>query len=146
MRMSAIAKITTRLAKHPEIRSAVHGAEGARTITLHPSAPDGFAVSLTESPGLWTVGFEGWHEEFRREEEALECFAFGLSAECRLRVEYRGRAPVKWTLEALADGKWVEDSTTGLFHPFFWRRPQVRYLQNKLLLAEPVSPLGTPAT
>lgn len=38
------------------------------------------------------MSFEGWHEAFEQEEEALECVAFGLSAACRLRVDYRGNA------------------------------------------------------
>jgi hypothetical protein len=53
---------------------------------------------------------------------------------------------VKWTVEALEAGEWVEDGTTGLIHPFFWRRPTVRYLQNRLLPAGPAQPDAVPAT
>jgi hypothetical protein len=31
----------------------------------------------------YTVYFEGWPEEFTSEDEALDCFAFGLSPKCR---------------------------------------------------------------
>lgn len=144
--MSAIAKVEAKLAKYPGVRSAVDGRGTVRTLTVLPREADGFAVSLTEAPGVWTVSFEGWHEEFVVEDTALNCVAFGLSTECRLRVEYRGRLPVKWTVESLASGEWVEDSTTGLLHPFFWRRARVRYLQNRLIPAEPLQPESIRAT
>jgi hypothetical protein len=138
--VSAIAKIAAKLSAYPDVRHAVEGTGAVRTITVLPGAEDGFAVRLTESRGHWTVGYEGWHEEFDDEDAALECFAFGLSAACRLRVEYRGRMPVKWTVEALSEGAWVEDSTTGLIHPFFWRRPRVQYRQNRVVPADTARP------
>lgn len=139
--MSAIEQIQAKLAKYPGVRSELADSGEGRRLTVLPQNADGFAVSLVERPGHWTVAYDGWHEEFETADEALACFAFGLSAECRLRVEYRGTAAVKWTVEALAAGQWAEDSTTGLFHPFVWRRRRVRYLQNHLVPSEP--PGGT---
>jgi hypothetical protein len=133
--VSAIEQIRERLARYPAVRVELTGGDRPHALTVLPAGPEGFEVSIIESPGHWTVAYEGWHEEFDSERSALDCFAFGLSAACRLRVEYRGAAAVKWTLEVRSGGGWVEESTVGLFHPFFWRRRRVRYLQNDLVPA-----------
>jgi hypothetical protein len=132
--MSAVERITERLRGHPELVYRVSGG----TITVEPSRADGFPVSLTEGAGEWVVAFDGWHERFASEDEALDCFAFGLSDRCRLKVHYRGRSPYRWTVEARAGDGWREDSTTGrLFFPF-WRRPRVAYRRNAVTgTAEP---------
>jgi hypothetical protein len=52
---------------------------------VHPRDRSGFTVGLRITPSGFTVYFEGWHEEFTSEDEALNCFAFGLSPKCRLR-------------------------------------------------------------
>ena len=93
----------------------------------------GFPVELiVRGPAHWTVYFAGWHEEFASENEALSCVAFGLSEECRLRVEKRGQLPVKWAVEARKNGAWTMDSEVGLFHPFFWRARAVEYHTNHI--------------
>lgn len=84
---------------------------------------------MSISEGL-CVGYDGWHEQFDTPEQALECFAFGLSDRCRLKVTYRGNFACNWTVEALEDGRWIEDSTTGLLLVSFWRTPRVEYGQN----------------
>jgi hypothetical protein len=131
--VSAIAQIEAKLAKDEHARYVVEGSDDARTLTLQPADSNGFTLRLTERPGHWTVAYDGWHEEFDSEREALNCFAFGVSAACRLRVEYRGDTAVKWTVESLSNGAWVAHSTVGLLDPFFWRRHSVRYLQNHLI-------------
>jgi|GEM_PF-2755409 len=74
-------------------------------ITIFPNEPTGFAVSLfVHSDMAYTVYFDSWHEEFTQAEEALECFAFGLSDQCRLKVSKRGGKPYKWTVESQEDG------------------------------------------
>lgn len=75
----------------------------------------------------------GWHEEFERPEEALECFAFGLSDQTRLCVVSRGGFDHKWTLESWDGTAWVPDSTTGLLFFPFWRRSATRHLRNHLV-------------
>src|SRR5262245_36292620 len=107
----------------------------ADSIEVQPADADGFVVGLHQTSRQCTVSFEGWHEEFQSETEALNCFAFGLSASCRLRVLYRGESPVSWTVEAFRDGAWSSDSETGLILTPFWRRKHVRYLQNRWLPA-----------
>ena len=126
--MGAIERITDRLRDRADLRYKISG----RTITVDPPIPAGSAVSLTEAPGEYIVSFDGWHEHFNSEEEALNCFAFGLSDECRLEVQYRGTFPCRWTLEARTGDGWQHVSTTGLLFFPFWRRPRIEYRQNSV--------------
>ena len=124
--MSVLDKVRDGLkTKHADLRYT----EADGTIVVHAPAPNGFDVSISED---LVVGYDGWHEHFDTPEKALECFAFGFSDRCRLKVTYRGKFAYKWTLESLEDGQWVEDGTTGLLFFPFWRRPRVEYRQNGL--------------
>lgn len=65
--------------------------------------------------------------------DALSCFAFGLSDECRLRVLSRGSCDYRWILQQQVHGLWHDESETGLvFYPF-WRRSRERFLQNGII-------------
>ncbi|MGH9928378.1 MAG: hypothetical protein ACREA9_04010 [Pyrinomonadaceae bacterium] len=134
--MTVIDEIRARLSKYPNARYESNDS----SITVLPLSNDGFSVALTVNPDGYTVSFNGWHEDFRSQEEPLNCFAFGLSDECRLKECRRGSFAHKWTLESKEGGRWVEDSTTGLFLFPFWRKPAVRYLQNNLLMGEQSEP------
>ena len=136
--MNLIDDIKVRLSKYPDARYE----SDTSSITVFPHSPDGFAVTLAVNDGnLYTISFEGWHEDFEGEEEAQNAFAFGLSYECRLKEYRRGNFAYKWTLEYLDDeGQWQEESTTGLLLFPFWKRSTVRYLQNNLLRRETVVP------
>jgi hypothetical protein len=112
--------------KHADLRYT----ETQDTIVVHAPAPTGFDVSISAD---LTVGYDGWHEHCETPEQALACFAFGFSDQCRLKVTYRGKFAHQWTLESLVDGQWVEDSSTGLLFFPFWRAPRVEYRQNGLL-------------
>lgn len=127
--MSAIQQIIDRLRRRADLHYHVSG----RTITVSPPSSRGFTVWLTEAPGEWTVGFDGWHEHFKSEEEALSCFAFGLSDRCRLQVRYRGSFPCRWTLEERTEDHWREVSTVGLLLFPFWRRLRIEYRQNTVI-------------
>lgn len=129
----SIQKVKDRLAKHPVVQFE---ADGSR-ITVYPSDTSGFEVSLLVSDPGYSVFFDGWHENFSCEPEALDCLAFGLSQACRLRVEYRGKTPYRWTLEAFENGQWRTDSTVGLLVFPYWRRRRVEYRQNSII---PVTP------
>lgn len=112
--------------KHADLRYT----EANGTIVVHAPTPNGFDVSISED---LIVGYDGWHERFETPEKALECFAFGFSGRCRVKVTYRGKSAYRWTLESLEDGQWVEDSTTGMLFFPFWRSERVEYRQNGLL-------------
>ena len=105
------------------------------SITVFPNDTDGFTVTVTKNhANTYTVFFDGWHEDFDDLEEIVNVFGLGLSDECRLREYRRGSFAYKWTVETLEDGKWEEQSTTGLLLFPFWRKQQIRYLQNRLLV------------
>lgn len=127
--MNLIEEIKSRLSKYPEVRFTSDDC----SITVLPDAEEGFPVTLTEnSSDSFTISFAGWHEDFTEAEEALNVFAFGLSNECRLREYRRGGFAYKWTLEAREDGEWKAESTTALLIFPFWKKVEVRQLQNKL--------------
>ncbi|MCS6976288.1 MAG: hypothetical protein NZM31_04650 [Gemmatales bacterium] len=127
--MGAVERITEWLRRHPELSYRV--TTGA--VTVDPPTAGGFGVSLVESANGWVVSFDGWHEHFTTEKEALACFAFGLSDRCRLRVSYRGSFPYRWTVEKRTTEGWREDSTTGLLFFPFWRQFRVEYRQNAVI-------------
>ena len=108
---------------------------GEHDIRVMPADDSGFEVNLVRvgDEGECEVYFDAWHEVFDSEEEAVRYFLSGLSGECRIRVDSRGGFDHKWTLEAKHGDAWVAYSTTGtLFFPF-WRKKEVRYLQNRHL-------------
>ena len=132
--MNVVQTIAERLReRHPSFSTRVEG----DTITVEPLDGDGFRVWLRENDGSYVVGFEGWHEHFASEEEALECFKFGLSENCRLKVVYRGACAQLWTVESKTDSGWREDSTTGLLIFPFWRRAHTVYRTNRRKLRTP---------
>ena len=129
--MNLIDDIKVRLNKYPDARYQ----SDASSITVFSESSDGFSITLVVNHGnSYTISFEGWHEDFEAEEEALNAFALGLSVQCRLKEYRRGNFAYKWTVEYLDDeGQWKEESTTGLLLFPFWKRSTVRYLQNNLL-------------
>ncbi len=127
--MDAIAKAKAKVAGYPRVRYS----EAAGSIEVEPQDESGFTVGLRVHGGGFTVRFDGWHEEFTSENEALSCFAFGLSEACRLAVTYHGSMPTKWVVESLRGGAWVPDSETGLLLFPFWRRKRVVYRRNRVI-------------
>lgn len=103
---------------------------------VYVDAPDsgGFAVSLTVADG-YTVAYDGWHEHFDDPYDALECFQFAFSPQCRLRVALRGHTEYRWSMEYQTPNGWEVESTTGLLFFPFWHRPRVTYRHNHLTAA-----------
>jgi hypothetical protein len=125
-----IDEIVSRLKKYPEAEYELN----AESITVSPTVENGFPVTLTDNRnGNYTVAFDFWHEEFDNENDALNCFAFGLSKDCRLKVTKKGNRPIKWTVESNVSGIWKEDSTTGLINLSFWKKSEIEFLQNDLI-------------
>ncbi len=129
--MNAIYQIKQKLTKHPTVQYT----ESPGSITVLPADASGFPVALRVHNDSFTVYFEGWHESFEFEDDALNYFAFGLSEACRLAVVYHGSTPTKWTVECEEKGTWLEESTTGLLFVPFWRARRLAYKQNRLLPA-----------
>lgn len=95
--------------------------------------PGSFEVSISEQDGDFLVGYDGWHEHFSDLKPALNCFAFGLSEECRLKVTLRGQLECSWTVQSWTGEGWKDASTTGLILIPFWRARRTEYRLNKLL-------------
>ncbi|HKR59369.1 MAG TPA: hypothetical protein VJS64_06510 [Pyrinomonadaceae bacterium] len=134
--MNPIEEIKSRLRKYPDVKYE----STASSITVLALSDTGFNVGFEGAAGRYTVFFNGWHEEFSDAGEALDCFAFGLSDECRLKEHRRGHFAYRWTVEAKQNGQWVPDSETGLFLFPFWKHSEVVYLQNNLISRdEPLS-------
>ena len=127
--MDTFAKVREKLAPYPNARIE----ETSEALTVLPSRPTGFPVSLRRVDVRYQVSFEGWHEDFNAEDEAIACFGFGLSNRCRLAITFRGASPVQWTVESLRDGTWSPDSTTSLLFTPFWRAKRVECRSNDLL-------------
>jgi hypothetical protein len=127
--MNAIEKIKEKLEKYPQINYE----ETENTISVLPTSDKGFTVSLEISQSLFKVFYNGWHEDFEDEEKALNCFAFGLSNECRLKEFRRNNKPCKWTMEYKNSEDWIEDSTIGLLIFAVWQKQTIHYLQNDLI-------------
>jgi hypothetical protein len=130
--MNPIEEIKTRLRKYPDAKYE----STASSITVLPSSDGGFTVTLDIGPGGYTVSFNGWHEDFEDAAAALDCFAFGLSDQCRLKEYRRGNSAYRWVVESKQNGQWVADSETGLFIFPLWKRGGVVYLQNNLIAAD----------
>jgi hypothetical protein len=126
-----ISRIKEKLQKYPHV--SYTSADGV--LEIPAQSPTGFRVWIREHGGHSTVGFEGWHEEFTDADEALECFAFGLSTACRLRVFRCLGTDYKWQVLVQVDGEWVADSETGLLFPTFFLPKKQRDLHNDIIAA-----------
>jgi hypothetical protein len=95
--ISIIEKIIEKLKKYPNVRYTRTDSE----LTIEPQHRKGFTVSIHTNHREIVVSSDYWHEHFDcdDDESALNCFAFMLSDSCRLKVEYRGEKPKRWTLE-----------------------------------------------
>ena len=141
--MTAIEKIENKLRKYP---SALYSRVGD-TIKVEATDGAGFSVWLTEKKPGYTVGYDGWHDEFDDVEDALNAFAFGLSDDCRLKVVRRGNSDCAWTVEGKnEDGNWIGDSTTGLLMTPFWKKKSISYRQNHLITSSEPDGGGQSAT
>ena len=105
---------------------------GDDAIAVPPASGDGFAVRLQMvHEREYMVSYDEWRQTFDRAEDAYDCFEYGLSDSCRLKIILRGNEPVSWHVEKREYGMWVP----GL-HPFrrrslaFWRPTRTVYRQN----------------
>lgn len=124
--MSVLEKVKENLRKYPDAKFE----EGQDHISIIPTSESGFTVTMME--GL-NVFFNNWHQQFVEEEDALNCFAKGLSTECRLKETQRGDEAYRWTLEHRKNGSWEKDSTSLTLNFALWKKKTVHYLQNDLI-------------
>ena len=133
--MQAIHVVREKLKTYPDVRF-----EATETdVIIHPQNKDGFRVSLHLQNNSFLIGFEGWHEEFSDEIEALNCFAFGLSDQCRLRVVSVAGLDYKYVLQHLSKDCWIDDSEVGYFWFPKWMTKE-RFLQNGIIKSDATQP------
>ena len=130
--MNPIEEIKVRLQRYPNVKYE----SDASSISVLPTSDEGFTVEFVVTRGRYTVSFNGWHENFNDVAEALDCFGFGLSDQCRLKESRRGNVAYRWAVESKENGQWVADSETGLLIFPYWKRLEVVYLQNRLITSD----------
>ena len=102
------------------------------TITVPAASEEGFLVRLQMVHDReFVVWYDQWRHTFDRAEDALDCFEYGLSNSCRLKITLRGGQPLIWQVEKREYGMWVTGNHP-LKHPSlaFWRPTRVVYRQN----------------
>jgi hypothetical protein len=118
--------------KFLKMQPSLFYSEDQNSVVVEPPSRSGFSVALTVGDG-YTVAYDGWHEHFEDPYDALECFQFAYTPQCRLAVALRGHTEYRWTMEyETADG-WEVESTVGLLFYPYWRRRRIEYRQNTLL-------------
>jgi len=134
--MNIIERLVEILKRNPQVRYEFR-ADAIRALAADSS---GYEVALLmHSEGDYSVYLATWHTEFTDENSAIGTFLGGLSECYRLEVSSRGNEDYRWTIQYREPGGWRTGSTVGLLRYKFWRRRQVRYLQNRLL---PLSETG----
>jgi hypothetical protein len=131
--LDVFADLADKLGKHSTLKWEI----GARFMRINAPDPDGFAVELERQGEEFTIylGNGGWHRHFDDPTEVLEFVAWCFSGRVRLREIRRGASIQKAVLEALGNGRWEEEATTGYFFVPFWRKKRELILQNPDLLS-----------
>ena len=105
-----------------------------RALSLHvdPPNPNGFPVAIEVTRDGFVVHLSGWQDAFEEERDALDCFRFAFSPQCRLRVASRGGVDCEWTLEFRDEDGWQSDKSVEKRSFQIWKSKEVRYLHNIL--------------
>jgi hypothetical protein len=105
----------------------------ANGITVRASNAAGFDVSLrVVGPRKFIVSYEGWFQTFGRAEDAYDCFEYGLSDSCRLRITFRGVTQVAWQIEKRDYGVWMPGRVVRRRFVPFWKRARIEQRQNSV--------------
>ena len=127
------------LKKYPQIKFE----RREDSVLVPPTSPEGFPVLIEQIwEGHYAVSFGGWQKDFSNLEEAVACFVMGLSNHCRLKVESKGKKPVRWTLEQFENTDWKEISSRGSWSAQLFKQPVTSYLINDLLSTIEEQPRG----
>ena len=129
--------IIERAVRTLESTGGIHYTAGDDAIEVLPAGAEGFTVRLEVlGPRDFLVRYDGWRHRFDRAEDAYDCFEFGLSDSCRLKVTLRGERPVRWQVEKREFGMWVPGHADRRRLEPFWRRRHVEYRQNRIFTRE----------
>lgn len=101
-------------------------------LVVPPGSGDGFEVTLRiVHDRQFVVTYDGWHHTFDRAEDAADCFEYGLSDSCRLKITFRGDRAVAWQVEKREYGMWSPGHHVDRRRSLaFWRPRRVVYRQN----------------
>jgi hypothetical protein len=128
--LGVVKEVVDLLKKYPQVKFERRD----DSVLVPPTSPEGFPVMIEQIwEGHYAVSFGGWQKDFSTLEEAVSCFVMGLSNHCRLKVESKGKKPVRWTLEQLENADWKEISSRGSWSPQIFKQPVTSYLTNNLL-------------
>jgi hypothetical protein len=129
-----VATVIDRARKTLTARDVAFDASGTRII-VRAADVTGFDVSLdTLDSRKFIVRYEGWYETFNRAEDAYDCFEYGLSDSCRLRITFRGTRPVAWQIEKREYGVWTPGRIIRRRVVPFWRSARVERRQNRVFV------------
>ena len=121
-------------------------ASTAGAIEVRPTSGDGFLVRLeVRGPRDFLVAFDGWRHRFDRAEDAYDCFEYGLSDSCRLKVTRRGDRPVAWQVEKREYGMWAPGHVERRRLVPFWKPLRIEYRQNRVFRRAAGSDSTSPA-
>ena len=130
--LSVLNEVLDLLKQYPQIKFE----NREDSVLVPPTSAEGFPVLIEQIwEGHYAVSFGGWQKDFSNLEEAVACFVMGLSNHCRLKVESKGKKPVRWTLEQLENTDWKEISSRGSWSAQIFKQPVTSYLINDLLSA-----------
>ena len=111
-----------------------HTVAGDEIVVPRQSA-DGFDVRLRlVSERSYVVMFDQWRQDFDRAEDAYDCFEYGLSDSCRLKLVYRGDRPESWQVEKREFGVWAPGHAVTRRSLAFWKPRRVEHRQNRVFV------------
>jgi hypothetical protein len=120
-----------------------HSLDGDEIVVPAASA-DGFDVRLQMlNDRSFVVMFERWRQDFDRPEDAYDCFEYGLSDCCRLKVVYRGAVPEAWQVQKREFGMWTPGHAVTRRSWAFWKPRRIEYRQNRVFKATDTSATET---
>ena len=130
--LRVVKEVVDLLQKYPQVKFERRGED---SVLVPPTSAEGFPVMIEQIwEGHYAVSYGGWQKDFSSLEEAVACFVMGLSNHCRLKVETKGKKPVRWTVEQLENAGWKEISSRGgSWAPLSFKEPVTSYLMNDLL-------------
>lgn len=129
-----IGKVTDLLNEYPGVRYTSR----KNYLHIYPLAENGFPISVAcLANGRTMVMFHYWFDVFDDKEEVIKMVRFGLSGDCRLRVNKKGSKYLQWTPQYRMTGKWFDmDSRETIYFPVGEAEDGTGYWQNTPLRDE----------
>lgn len=137
-----VAQVKLALSSRPEITHtwSIDADEDHCILSIEGMGDSGYSITVEVWPDTISLSAEGFHSHYDAFEpiddflaEFLGILRDMLSPAMRIRERLAGGSPYQWHLENLVDGKWVTESTWGLFlWNWFGRRSERIYINTHL--------------